>query len=173
MKRPGHVTMSALLLLGTGAFVAAAADKPTIIRNDDALDWEVSVYCGRRSVKEFVPGDKFGTSLTGVLAVDSRGNGYVAAGTFIAIVTADGTADVLTGHADLAGNTDGPPGRATFGRAIDIALVNDDLLYVADAANFTLRRLERRKDGVWYTTTVAGVPGKRGHRDGPGRKALF
>ncbi|MGQ9660838.1 MAG: hypothetical protein ACUVWX_00690 [Kiritimatiellia bacterium] len=72
----------------------------------------------------------------------------------------------------MAGNTDGPPEQATFGNAIDIALVNDNLLYVADAANLTLRKIERR-NGIWYTETVAGIPGTNGHRDGPGQETLF
>ncbi|MFW6158956.1 MAG: hypothetical protein ACOC8E_06320 [Planctomycetota bacterium] len=167
-----HWTILILLLLGACSFAATEAKKSAVILNDDAMDWELDVYCGKRGVRAFVPGDKFRTSLSGMLVFDSKGNGYVAAGTFIAILTADGHADVLTGHTDLSGNTDGPPGRATFGQAIDITLVNDDLLYVADAANFTLRRIQRR-GGVWYTDTVAGVPGKKGHRDGPGRRALL
>lgn len=170
--RSVHATVSILLLVAAAAWVPAYARGQSMILVDDAMDWETAVYCGKRGVRAFVPGDKFRTSLSGMLIFDNKGNGYVAAGTFIAIVTPDGHADVLTGHTDLAGNTDGAPGRATFGQAIDITLVNDDLLYVADAANFTLRRIQRR-GGVWYTDTVAGVPGKKGHRDGPGRRALL
>jgi hypothetical protein len=171
MKR--NLTMVVFLMPVLGACsLAAAAPKERIIYNEDAIDWEVSVYCGKRGVKTFIPGDKYRTSLTGMMVMDSKGNGYVAAGSFIAIVTPEGNADVLTGHPDLPGNTDGPPGRATFGNAIDLALVNDDLMYVADAANFTLREL-RQRDGVWHTKTVAGVPGVKGHRDGRGKKALL
>jgi hypothetical protein len=163
--------LPALLLCGALAGPGAAKESSWILV-EDAADWRVSVYAGSRNVRTFVPGNKLGTRVSGMIVFDSRGNGYVAAGSFVAIITPEGRADVLTGHTDLAGNTDGPPGRATFGNALDIARVNDDLMYVADAANFTLREL-RRKDGVWHTKTVAGVPGKQGHRDGPGHQALF
>ena len=146
--------------------------EPKQVLMDDAGQWKLSTYAGNPELRSFAAGDKYRTSLVGSTAVDSKGNGYVASGTFIAIVTAEGKADVLTGQPDFAGNTDGPPGRATFGNAIDIVLINDNLIYVVDAANFTLRKLER-VEGLWQTQTVAGAPGKQGHRDGPGRQALF
>jgi internalin A len=158
------------LLIATSALAYAADQKQILV--DNAKDLESVLYCGNAKIRTFVAGDKFRTGLSGRVVFDSLGNGYVAAGTFVAIVTTDGRADVLTGHTDLRGHTDGPPGRASFGNALDIALVNDDLMYVVDGANFTLRRIQRR-DGRWWTTTVAGVPGKRGNRDGRGRDALF
>ncbi|MFO7898786.1 MAG: hypothetical protein R6V58_06960 [Planctomycetota bacterium] len=164
------VATCAALLIATGALAHAADQKQILI--DNANDLESVLYCGNAKIRTFVAGDKFRTGLSGRVVFDSRGNGYVAAGTFVAIVTPKGRADVLTGHTDLRGNTDGPPGRASFGDALDIALVNDNLMYVVDGANFTLRRLER-KDGKWWTTTVAGVPGKKGNRDGRGSDALF
>lgn len=160
-----------VLILTLGYAERGGAQEKTIF-SEDAADWELATYCGKRGVWGFIPGDKFRTALSGVLAMDSRGNAYVAAETFVAVVTPDGRADVLTGHPDLSGSTDGPPGRATFGNAIDIVLVNDGLMYVADAANFTLREL-RLEDGVWQTRTVAGVPGVEGHRDGPAGRSLI
>jgi hypothetical protein len=172
MAKMTRSTILFLLALAAGGFSRAEEAKTTVILNEDATNWVVSVYCGQRGVQAFVPGDKFRTSLSGMLVIDGKGNGYVAAGTFVAIVTSDGQADVLTGDPEAAGDTDGPPGRASFGNAIDIALANDGLLYVADAANFTLREI-RRTGGAWVTTTVAGTPGVEGHRDGRGREALF
>lgn len=171
MKRAKWLAVAFALAAVHAAATMAVAQTPQILMKD-ANEWELSTYCGNPQVQTFVPGDKLRTALSGSVAFDSKGNGYVTVGTFIAIVTKDGLADVLTGQPGFAGNTDGPPGRATFGKAIDIALINDDLMYVADAANFTLRRLQR-KEGLWHTETVAGVPGKQGHRDGPGKQALF
>lgn len=139
---------------------------------DDIDDWEVAWFCGHPAVREWTQGPAREGAAVGVMAFDSQGTAYMACGTFIQVIK-DGTARVLAGAPGIGGNTDGPPWQATFGEAIDIALVNDDLLYVVDAANFTLRRLERRDDGRWHTTTVAGVPGRKGHRDGPGPQALF
>jgi hypothetical protein len=165
-----HLALPVLILSLCG--IGRGEPQPSVILNADAADWEIATYCGRRGMWGFVPGHKLRTALSGMLVMDSRGNAYVAAQTFIAVVTPDGAADVLTGHPDLAGSTDGPPGRATFGNAIDIALVNDGLLYVADAANFTLREL-RLEEGVWQTRTVAGMPGVEGHRDGPRGESLI
>jgi hypothetical protein len=161
-----------LPLMVAATCVPAGERDPAVIPMAGTENWKVETYCGNPRVRAFLPGDKLQTALTGAVVFDSQGNGYVAAETFVAVVTRDGRADVLAGQPGLAGCTDGPPGRATFGNAIDIALVSDSLLYVADAANFALRRIER-VGGVWQTETVAGVPGVPGHRDGPGRKAMF
>ena len=115
-------TVLFLSVLAAGTLARAGEPRPAVILNEDATNWEVSVYCGQRGIQAFVPGDKFKTALTGMLVIDGKGNGYVAAGTFVAIVTADGQADVLSGDPEAAGDTDGPPGRASFGNAIDIAL---------------------------------------------------
>jgi len=151
--------------------VTSAVAAPTWIPMDNVDAWHAKMFCGSPAVKWFVQGPKFEGGVAGIIRFDSRGTAYVPAGTFIQEIRGD-TVRVLTGAPDITGNTDGPPGAATFGNAIDLALVNDDLMYVVDAANFTLRRLERT-DGVWVTTTVAGVPRVKGHRDGPGKQALF
>ena len=161
-----------MLLLGSASAALSAAEEPKTILMDGIDDWRAEMFCGSPAVRGFVQGPKLQGAVPGILAFDSQGNAYAACETFIQIITRDGQARLLTGAPDIVGNTDGPPGKATFGNAIDIALVNDDLLYVVDAANLTLRRLQRR-GGVWHTETVAGVPGVKGHRDGPGRQALF
>lgn len=161
-----------------GGAMAGGADSPpgsptsSVIRLQAVEAWTVEPFCGNPLLRTFVPGNKFQTALNGVIVFDSRGNGYVAAETFVAVVTTDGRADVLTGQPGVTGNTDGAPGQATFGNALDLALVNDNLLYVVDAANFTLRKIERI-DGTWRTETVAGVPGVEGHRDGGKGTSLF
>jgi len=138
---------------------------------DDVDDWQAKSFCGSPTVRWFLQGPKLEGGASGVVVVDSKGTAYVACGTFIQEVKGD-TARVLTGAPGITGNTDGPPGQATFGNAIDLAMASDDLMYVVDAASFTLRKLER-KDGVWHTSTVAGTPRVKGHRDGRGREVLF
>ena len=159
------------LLLGTVGHGEETTKSPLIVI-ENAEDWHAGVFCGHPNVRSFVPGRTFHTALWGMMTFDRAGNAYVAAETFIAIVTPNGRVEVLTGQPGIAGNTDGLPGVATFGNAIDLAMAGDDLIYVVDAANFTLRRIDRHA-GVWLTETVAGVPGKQGHRDGPGYQALF
>ena len=161
--------ITSLLVIGAAAL---AADAQTTILMEDIDQWTARMYAGNPKVRAFVQGPKLETGLSGMLAFDSKGNAYAACETFIALLTADGQALLLTGQPGLAGNTDGPPGLATFGNAIDIAIAGDDVLYVVDAANLTLRKIERI-DGVWQTRTVAGQAGVNGHRDGPGPQALF
>jgi hypothetical protein len=163
----------ALLAAGGAVYAAAARGRGGFILADDIDEWRAEVFVGNRNVKGFVQGDKLAAGAGGVIEIDSRGNAFVACGSFIQFVSKDGVARVLAGSPGVTGNTDGPPWRATFGSAVDIAMASDTLFYVADAANFTIRKLEKQADGVWHTTTIAGVPGKQGHRDGPGAKALF
>ena len=143
----------------------------TWIPFDDVDQWQAKPFCGSPTARWSVQGPKFEGAASGVIVVDSKGTAYVACGTFIQEIRG-GSARVLTGAPGICGNTDGPPGRATFGNAIDIAMANDDLMYVADAANFTLRKLER-KNGIWHTSTVAGTPRVKGHRDGRGNEVRF
>ena len=164
--------VAGLLLVMLVGSVPAKADGPFILM-DGIDDWRAEIFCGNPAVRGFVQGPKLQGAASGIIVFDSQGNGYVACESFVQVVSKDGQARILTGQPDITGNTDGPPGVATFGNAIDIAIANDNLLFVADAANLTLRKIERRPDGRWHTTTVAGVPGVKGHRDGPGRQALF
>jgi hypothetical protein len=163
-----------------------AEPPPQYLEREDADDWKVEAFCGTPPAqgqpaggyaghyeeRGFAQGPRSEVGAVGAMAFDSRGNAYVACESFIEVITAQGQARVLTGNAGISGNTDGLPGQATFGHAIDIALDTDDRLYVADAANLTIRKIERR-DGLWHTETVAGVPGVAGRRDGAGRQALF
>ncbi|MHC4916986.1 MAG: hypothetical protein ACYTGB_16010, partial [Planctomycetota bacterium] len=105
----------------------------------DGLDrWRAEVFIGNPRVRRFLQGPKLDGGAGGILEVDSRGNAFVACGTFVQFVSAEGTARVLTGSPGVRGSTDGPPWKATFGDAVDIAMASDTLFYVADAANFTI-----------------------------------
>jgi len=170
--------MNTRTVLRTAALLVALCGVSTLgaaaqrwIPMDDVDQWQAQAFCGSPTVRWFLQGPKFEGGASGVVVVDSKGTAYVACGTFIQEVRGD-TARVLTGAPGITGNTDGPPGRATFGNAIDIAMASDDLMYVVDAANFTLRKLER-KAGVWITSTVAGTPRVKGHRDGRGERVRF
>lgn len=174
----------ALILLAAARLPAEQA--PQYLEREDIDEWRVEAFCGAPPAQSqpaggyaghyvergFAQGPKSEVGAVGAMAFDSRGNAYVACESFIEVITADGQVRVLTGAPGISGNTDGLPGQATFGHAIDIALDTDDRLYVADAANLTIRKIERR-GGIWHTETVAGVPGVAGHRDGPGGQALF
>ena len=162
---------SATVMLLAGA--AAFALPPGYILTEDIDDWEVRPFCGSPLVRFFLQGAKLEGGASGIVVFDSQGTAYVACGSFIQVVTPAGSARILTGAPGVTGSTDGPPWKTTFGDAYDIAIADDETLYVVDRVNFTLRRIRKRADGVWHTSTVAGVPGKKGHRDGPAKQALF
>jgi hypothetical protein len=143
----------------------------TWIPFDDVDQWEAKPFSGSPTARWSVQGPKFEGAASGVIVVDSKGTAYVACGSFIQEIRGE-TARVLTGAPGIGGNTDGSPGAATFGNAMDIALDGDDRMYVVDAANFTLRKIER-KGGVWITSTVAGKPRVKGHADGRGEQVRF
>jgi hypothetical protein len=163
--------LGCVFLAFLGAGVAGAQGKYILI--DDIDQWRVEPFCGSPAARHFLQGPRPESGASGIVTFDRRGNAYVACGTFIQVVTPDGHARVLAGSPGVAGHTDGPPWKATFGQAAVIAMADDETMYVVDSANFLLRKLEKKADGVWHTRTVAGVPGKEGHRDGPGKQALF
>lgn len=168
-------TLGLVLLFSTMALAAAmvyAALPPGYILVEDIDEWEATWFCGCPGVRHFLQGPKLEGGASGAVVFDSKGNAYVACGTFIQVVR-DHSVRILTGAFGVAGCTDGAAWQTTFGNASAIAMANDHLLYVVDSANFTVRKIEKRSDGQWYTETIAGVPGKQGHRDGPGRQALF
>jgi len=164
-------------LLGVLAFawllpVVASARGGRTVLAEDANEWREERFCGRPT-QFFIQGPKSEGARDGMLAFGADGEVYVACGTFIQRIGKDGTVRILAGTPGLVGNTDGPPWRASFGDACDIALADEKTLYVVDRVNFTVRRLKKMKGGAWHTETVAGVPGKMGHKDGPGKEALF
>lgn len=165
--------------LATAAALGAAAPESKVIFPEDIDSWRAAIVVGCPGNYELIQGPALEGGLAGRrdtgpghIAIDSRGNLYAACGTFIQVVTAEGSARILAGTPGLAGHADGPAWKAAFADARDIAMPDDDTMYVADDINCALRRLDRRADG-WHVTTAAGVPGRRGHRDGPADQALF
>lgn len=151
--------------------LAGAAEKEILI--DDIGDWSVEWFCGNPRARGFVQGPRFESAVGGKIVFDKAGNGYVGSGTTIQFVPKTGPVRVLTGTSGVKGSTDGPPWKAAFSGIRDIAISPDDILYVCDGIDFTVKKVERKADGLWHTETIAGVPGQKGHRDGPARQALF
>lgn len=159
------------LLLPVSAVLLQAAD--TVIPVEDMDDWQVDLFCGNPGNHGFIQGPSTESGSPGMMAFDSQSNAYVACGTFIEQITHDGKVRLIAGTPGMTGNNDGPPAQATFGGVGDIALADDSTLYVLDGLNFTLRRLKKKEDGLWHTETLAGNPGKQGHKDGKGTEVLF
>ncbi len=148
-----------------------AADKEILV--DDIGDWTVEWFCGNPRNSGFTQGPRFEGASGGKIVFDKAGNGYVGCGTYIQLVPKTGPVRILAGTPGIKGSTDGPPWKAAFSGIRDIAMSPEDALYVCDGVDFTVKKLVRKGDGLWHTETIAGVPGQRGHRDGPARQALF
>ena len=110
-------------------------------------------------------GDPYG------VAVDTSGNLYVADRTMHAIrkITPSGEVTTLAGLAGSPGNRDGMASEARFNRPTGVAVDASGNVYVADAENRTIRKIS--VDG--RVTTLAGVAGSLGSKDGNGSVARF
>ncbi len=78
----------------------------------------------------------------------------------------------IAGLAGSPGSADGTNSAARFRRPQGLALDYHGNLYVADADNFTIRRI-RQVGTNWVTLTIAGLAGSRGSADGTNSDARF
>ena len=94
--------------------------------------------------------------------------GITAAPTSTA-TSVSGTVVTLAGSAGISGAYDGTGLYALFNLPSGLSVDSDGTLYVADTGNSTIRKVTSR--GV--VTTMAGIAGVSGFRDGAGSSALF
>jgi hypothetical protein len=104
-------------------------------------------------------------------AVDSSGNVYVAdAGNqTIRKIAPDGTTSTLAGLAGVPGSADGTGAAARFYNPQGITVDGSDNIWVADAGNFTIRRITP----LGEVSTFAGAAGLNGTTNGKGAAARF
>jgi hypothetical protein len=69
----------------------------------------------------------------------------------------------------VSGSSDGAGNQALFNQPNGIAIGNGSTLYVADTGNSTIRAIS----AAGVVTTLAGLPGIAGHKDGSGIDAWF
>jgi len=105
------------------------------------------------------------------IACDSDGNVYVAdtANSTIRKITPGAVVSTLAGAAGTSGSADGVGGDARFAAPRGVACDPAGNVYVADAANSTIRKITPA--GV--VITLAGVAGTSGSTDGAGSDARF
>ena len=105
------------------------------------------------------------------VAVDSAGHVFFAdaVNQVICRMLPSGHAIIIAGQLGACGSADGTRSQARFYNPRGIAIDASDNIFVADTGNNTIRRITR--DGV--VTTVAGLAGTVGSRDGTGIYARF
>lgn len=104
-------------------------------------------------------------------AVDAAGNVYVADeyNHIIRKITSAGVMTTLAGAAGIGGSADGTGTEARFFYPKGVAVDGSGNVYVADADNFTVRKITPA--GV--VTTLAGMANQQGSADGAGSAARF
>lgn len=105
------------------------------------------------------------------LTVDTEGNLYAADWQMSNIrkIEASGLVSTLAGQVDSQGSADGAAGETRFHDPEGIAIDAVGSLYLADSQNCTIRKIT--PNGL--VSTLAGLAGNRGSRDGVGAAALF
>jgi len=140
-------------------------------------DGVVTTLAGRAGEPGSVDGTEAARfSSLGGLAVDGRGQIYVADGTTIRRVSPEGAVTTLAGQPEISGSTDGFGADARFSSARawvngpnHVAADDSGQVYVADVGNRTIRKVS--PEG--WVTTLAGLPGSYPSFDGPVEWARF
>lgn len=103
--------------------------------------------------------------------VDLIGNVYVADTTnnVIRKITPSGNVTTLAGLNGVSGTSDGAGNAALFNQPVGLAVDNAANVYVADTGNSTIRHISP----AGQVSTLAGLPGIAGHKDGGGLDAWF
>lgn len=108
------------------------------------------------------------------VARDAAGNLFVTdcLNHTIRRITPDGTVSTIAGLAGVWGRADGTNRTARFFMPHGIALDGAGNLFVADSGNQTLRQISPAGTN-WIVSTVAGLAGAAGNRDGAGDAVRF
>ena len=105
------------------------------------------------------------------LAVDTNGNVYVAdyLNDTIRKIAPGGVVTTLAGEPGVGGSANGAGNAARFSGPLGVAVDTGGNVYVADTSNSLIRKIT--PEGT--VSTLAGVAGTAGAKDGPAATALF
>ena len=106
-------------------------------------------------------------------AVATKGSKYVyvadSANHVIRRIRSSGAVELIAGAPLEPGSADGKRSKARFSFPSGIAVKSDGTVYVADTGNHTIRKIS----AAGRVTTLAGVVGQSGGKDGTGAAARF
>ena len=92
----------------------------------------------------------------------------------IRIASIDGTVKTIVGGPGKDGYQDGPAEEAKLNSPHGVAYdKSSDKIYVAEAGNHVVRVISKNENGEFEVSTLAGIPGNAGYRDGPADSAKF
>lgn len=105
------------------------------------------------------------------IAVDNSGNAYVADTTnnLVRKISPAGNVTTIAGLAGVSGSSDGSDSFALFNQPGGLAVDSAGNVYLADTGNSTIRKITP----AHAVTTLAGLPGIAGFKDGTGSDAWF
>jgi MBG domain/Immunoglobulin I-set domain/PKD domain/Immunoglobulin domain/NHL repeat len=154
----------------TNAINMATSSPPAVLTVEPAL--AIFTFAGQPGISG--TSDGFGTNaqfgFPSGLAVDGAGNVYVPdIANTIRKITPAGVVSTLAGMAWVSGTNDGPGSSARFNLPDRLAVDANGNVYVGDSGNNTIRKITPA--GV--VSTLAGMPGVAGSKDGIGSAARF
>jgi DNA-binding beta-propeller fold protein YncE len=92
----------------------------------------------------------------------------------IRIATLDGEVTTIAGGPNREGYEDGDVSQAKFKSPHGVAYdKKNKKVYIADAGNHVIRVISLRKNGEHQVSTLAGIPGTPGYKDGKTDSAMF
>ncbi|MBI5691469.1 MAG: immunoglobulin domain-containing protein [Verrucomicrobia bacterium] len=136
-----------------------------------AEDYSVTTYAGTSNVAGNVDGAPGTFNNPYGIAMDAAKNLYVTdtVNNTIRKITTARIVSTLAGSPGLLGSTDGSGSAARFNFPVGIAVDASGNVYVADAKNFTIRKIT----SAGVVSTYAGAPSQLGSADGAAASARF
>lgn len=129
------------------------------------------------SVRRITPAGSVSTFASGLtdpngIAIDAAGNLYVTETSLYILtrITPGGIKSVFAGTSGSSGSTNGSGSQARFNMPFGLSYDGSDYLYLADAYNQTIRRIELATAAV---SNVAGLSGQTAFTDGSSSSARF
>jgi hypothetical protein len=160
---------------GTSVSLSSSSGGAAVIDSDNTI-WIVAnsgyypglLVVGRDGYTEFLSYGSYGAPSIKGLTIDSQDNLYFGQGSQIFRLSSSGTLTVFAGSPNNSGSTDGNGIYALFRNPYPIAVDAAGNVYVWDAGNYLVRRIDQSQN----VTTIAGN-GSTTDVDGTGFSAHF